>query len=109
MFMYRDQGQKARVIQTTIFVCGMNTLVQTFFGTRLPVVSGVSFAYLIPTLTIINSSNLQTIADNHEVNILPRSKIQNVKVPDSTTLLAKRHCNEKRKILMGGVTDVAYL
>ncbi|CAM6123343.1 unnamed protein product [Calypogeia fissa] len=61
-----DSGETTRVIQTMFFVSGINTLIQTFVGARLPVVSGVSFAYLIPTLTIINSSSLQTIVDPHE-------------------------------------------
>ncbi|KAG6550270.1 hypothetical protein Mapa_008230 [Marchantia paleacea] len=61
-----DNGDRARVIQTILFVSGINTLIQTFLGTRLPVVSGVSVAYLIPTLTIINSSRLSSIIDPKE-------------------------------------------
>ncbi|KAG2716911.1 hypothetical protein I3760_03G149300 [Carya illinoinensis] len=43
-----SDGEKARVIQTLLFVAGINTLLQALFGTRLPAVVGGSFAYVIP-------------------------------------------------------------
>ncbi|KAJ7542054.1 hypothetical protein O6H91_10G087500 [Diphasiastrum complanatum] len=61
-----DNGQKARVIQTLLFVNGINTLLQSFFGTRLPIVINGSFAYFIPILSIINASRFQAIFDNNE-------------------------------------------
>lgn len=61
------QGDKARVIQTLLFVAGINTLLQTLFGTRLPAVVGGSFAYVMPILYIINDSSLQRIDDHHDV------------------------------------------
>ncbi|KAJ7544547.1 hypothetical protein O6H91_09G082200 [Diphasiastrum complanatum] len=61
-----DNGAKARVIQTLLFVNGINTLLQSFFGTRLPVVINGSFAYFIPVMSIINSSRFQAIFDDNE-------------------------------------------
>ncbi|EPS61443.1 hypothetical protein M569_13354, partial [Genlisea aurea] len=47
-------GDTARVIQTLLFMSGLNTLFQTWIGTRLPTVIGPSYAYVIPVLGIIN-------------------------------------------------------
>jgi len=44
--------EKAEVINTVLFVSGINTLLQSLFGSRLPVVMGASYAYLIPALYI---------------------------------------------------------
>jgi nucleobase transporter 1/2 len=65
-----NQGDKARVIQTLLFVAGINTLLQALFGTRLPAVVGGSFAYVIPVAYIIGDSSLQRINDPHEVSLL---------------------------------------
>ncbi|KAL5076225.1 hypothetical protein RYX36_015209 [Vicia faba] len=61
-----SSGDKARVIQTLLFVAGINTLLQALFGTRLPAVVGGSFAYVIPVAYIIGDSSLQRINDPHE-------------------------------------------
>lgn len=61
-----SNDDKAKVIQTLLFVAGINTLLQTLFGTRLPAVIGGSYAFLIPILTIINSSALQIITENDQ-------------------------------------------
>ncbi|KAL0311262.1 UNVERIFIED_CONTAM: Nucleobase-ascorbate transporter 1 [Sesamum angustifolium] len=60
-----SDGDKARVIQTLLFVAGINTLLQALFGTRLPAVVGGSFAYLVPIAYIINDSQLQRIDEPH--------------------------------------------
>ncbi|EOA26844.1 hypothetical protein CARUB_v10022938mg [Capsella rubella] len=52
-----DPGDKARVIQTILFMSGINTLLQTLIGTRLPTVMGVSFAYVLPVLSIVRDYN----------------------------------------------------
>ncbi|GER42133.1 xanthine/uracil permease family protein [Striga asiatica] len=44
--------EKAQVIQTLLFVSGLNTLLQTWFGTRLPVVIGGSFRFIVPSLYV---------------------------------------------------------
>ncbi|KAL0915650.1 hypothetical protein M5K25_016083 [Dendrobium thyrsiflorum] len=61
-----NDGDKIRVIQSLLFVSGINTLLQALFGTRLPTVIGGSFAYVIPILYIIQDSSLQRILDPHE-------------------------------------------
>lgn len=48
------------MINTLVFVAGINTLLQTWFGTRLPVVIGGSYAFIIPTITIALSTNSST-------------------------------------------------
>ncbi|XP_078445267.1 nucleobase-ascorbate transporter 1-like [Wolffia australiana] len=59
-------GDKVRVIQTLLFVSGINTLLQTLFGTRLPTVVGGSFSYVIPIFYIIRDPSLLRISDPHE-------------------------------------------
>ncbi|KAL5706725.1 Nucleobase-ascorbate transporter 7 [Ranunculus cassubicifolius] len=58
--------EKAEVIQTLLFVTGLNTLLQTCFGTRLPTVIGASFTYLLPTLSIVLANRYDYIIDPHE-------------------------------------------
>ncbi|XP_028757942.1 LOW QUALITY PROTEIN: nucleobase-ascorbate transporter 1-like [Neltuma alba] len=71
-----NAGDKAQVIQTLLFVAGINTLLQALFGTRLPAVVGGSFAYIIPVAYIISDSSLQQISDNHERFIQTMRAIQ---------------------------------
>ncbi|KAD6794429.1 hypothetical protein R6Q59_021567 [Mikania micrantha] len=71
-----SDGDKARVIQTLLFVSGIKTLLQTLFGTRLPAVVGGSFAYVMPILYIINDSSLQQIPDRHDRFIQTMRAIQ---------------------------------
>eukprot|EP00250_Pteridium_aquilinum_P026505 c33110_g1_i1 orf=171-1745(-) len=61
-----DNNAKVRVIQTLLFVNGLNTLFQSWFGTRLPAVIGGSYAYVVPIITIIYSGEMQNIADPHQ-------------------------------------------
>ncbi|KAF2303008.1 hypothetical protein GH714_012599 [Hevea brasiliensis] len=58
-------GDKVRVVQTLLFVEGINTLLQTLFGTRLPTVIGGSYAFMVPIISIIHDPSLMTIQDNH--------------------------------------------
>lgn len=59
-------GDKARVIQTLLLMSGINTLLQTLIGTRLPTVMGPSFAFILPVLSIINDYSDETVTDGHE-------------------------------------------
>ncbi|XP_077215293.1 xanthine/uracil permease family protein isoform X2 [Tasmannia lanceolata] len=45
---------------------GLNTLLQTFLGTRLPTVMSASFAFVIPVVSIINDFRFRNFADEHE-------------------------------------------
>ncbi|KAJ8758970.1 hypothetical protein K2173_003208 [Erythroxylum novogranatense] len=46
-------AEKAKMIQTLLFVAGLNTLFQTMFGTRLPAVIGGSYTYLPATISVV--------------------------------------------------------
>ena len=58
-----SQKDLAQTINTIFFISGINTLVQTTLGDRLPIVQGGSFAYLTPTFGVIFSAQLQSIED----------------------------------------------
>ncbi|KAH9797362.1 nucleobase-ascorbate transporter 2 [Citrus sinensis] len=60
-----SDGDKVRVVQTLLFVEGINTLLQTLFGTRLPTVVGGSYAFMVPIISIIHDPSLASIEDNH--------------------------------------------
>ncbi|KAB5537947.1 NUCLEOBASE-ASCORBATE TRANSPORTER-LIKE PROTEIN [Salix viminalis] len=55
--------EKAKMIQTLLFVAGLNTFFQTFFGTRLPAVIGGSFSYLPATISIVLAGRYSEILD----------------------------------------------
>ncbi|KAF9668610.1 hypothetical protein SADUNF_Sadunf14G0021500 [Salix dunnii] len=61
-----DPGDAARVIQTLLFMSGINTLLQTFIGTRLPTVMGPSYAFVLPVLSIIRDYNDETFSKEHD-------------------------------------------
>ncbi|KAM0043778.1 putative xanthine/uracil/vitamin C permease [Helianthus debilis subsp. tardiflorus] len=61
-----DNAEKAKVIQTLLFLSGFNTLMQTLFGTRLPSVVSGSYAYLIPVFSIIRAKRYDTFHEPHE-------------------------------------------
>ncbi|KAH7518125.1 hypothetical protein FEM48_Zijuj09G0138700 [Ziziphus jujuba var. spinosa] len=58
--------EKAEVIETLLFVAGINTLLQTLFGSRLPVVMGGSYAFIIPTISIALSRRFNMYSDPHQ-------------------------------------------
>ncbi|KAG9135106.1 hypothetical protein Leryth_011594 [Lithospermum erythrorhizon] len=58
--------EKALVIQTLLFVSGINTLLQTLFGTRLPVVIGGSFRFIVPALFIALNNRYAIYVDPRE-------------------------------------------
>ncbi|XP_039056117.1 nucleobase-ascorbate transporter 3-like [Hibiscus syriacus] len=61
-----NHGDKARIIQVLLFMSGINTLLQTLIGSRLPTVMGVSFAYVLPLLSIINDYTDEVFATEHD-------------------------------------------
>ncbi|KAL8231890.1 hypothetical protein R6Q57_001668 [Mikania cordata] len=61
-----DNAEKARVIQTLLFLSGFNTLIQSMFGTRLPSVVVGSHAFLIPIFSIIHAKRYDTFHEPHE-------------------------------------------
>ncbi|KAF8013921.1 hypothetical protein BT93_I1703 [Corymbia citriodora subsp. variegata] len=58
--------EKAQMINTMLFVAGINTLLQVWFGSRLPVVIGSSSAFLIPAISIAVSNTNSNFVDPHE-------------------------------------------
>lgn len=52
------------MVSTVLFVSGVTTLLQTSFGSRLPLIQGPSFVYLAPALAIINSPEFQGLNGN---------------------------------------------
>ncbi|KAJ6328171.1 hypothetical protein OIU77_009960 [Salix suchowensis] len=61
-----DPADAARVIQTLVFMSGINTLLQTLIGTRLPTVMGPSYAFVLPVLSIIRDYNDETFSKEHD-------------------------------------------
>lgn len=59
--------EKAQVIDTFLFVAGINTLLQTWFGTRLPVVMGASYAFILPIISLTLLRRFSVITDPHQV------------------------------------------
>ncbi|KAG5612957.1 hypothetical protein H5410_024238 [Solanum commersonii] len=55
--------EKAKIVQTLLFTSGVNTLLQSLFGTRLPLVMGGSYAYLIPMISIIQANKFSVLQD----------------------------------------------
>ncbi|XP_058081935.1 nucleobase-ascorbate transporter 11 [Magnolia sinica] len=56
--------ETASVISTLLLVSGVTTILQSYFGTRLPLVQGSSFVYLAPALVIINSEEFRNLSRN---------------------------------------------
>ncbi|MQM08153.1 hypothetical protein Taro_041005 [Colocasia esculenta] len=61
-----NNGDKARVIQTLLFMSGVNTLLQTFIGTRLPTVMNASFAFVIPVMSTIKDFAFRNFDNDHQ-------------------------------------------
>ncbi|XP_061372002.1 putative nucleobase-ascorbate transporter 10 [Gastrolobium bilobum] len=59
-------AEKAKVIQSLLFVSGVNTFLQSLFGTRLPTVVVGSYTYIIPTISIIQASRYSYYIDPYE-------------------------------------------
>ncbi|CAN4124272.1 unnamed protein product [Withania somnifera] len=59
--------EKAKVIQTLLFVAGLNTLTQTLFGTRLPAIIGGSYTFVPTTLSIILAGRYNDISTPQEL------------------------------------------
>ncbi|XP_028226994.1 putative nucleobase-ascorbate transporter 9 [Glycine soja] len=59
-------AEKAKVIQNLLFVSGLSTLLQTWFGTRLPTVVVGSYSYIIPTMSIVHAKRYSNYTDPYE-------------------------------------------
>jgi len=65
------QSDLTRVVQSSFFDFGINILLQTILGSRLPIVMGNSFYFLLITLSIVNAPRIINIPDPHEVTNHP--------------------------------------
>ncbi|KAK9129623.1 hypothetical protein Sjap_010110 [Stephania japonica] len=61
-----NHNDKARVIQTLVFMGGINTLLQTLMGARLPTVMGPSFAFFIPVMSIVRDFGDSAFESEHD-------------------------------------------
>ncbi|KAK7311385.1 hypothetical protein RJT34_09497 [Clitoria ternatea] len=59
-------AEKAKVIQSLLFVSGLSTFLQSLFGTRLPTVVVGSYTYLIPTISIVQANRYNSYTDPYE-------------------------------------------
>lgn len=75
---------KVRLVQTLLFVTGINTLLQTLFGTRLPTVIGGSFAFLVPIFSIVHDSSIVNTPDPHERFLQTMRAIQGALIVSSS-------------------------
>ncbi|KAG5005197.1 hypothetical protein JHK82_029224 [Glycine max] len=71
-----DNEEKAQVIETLLFVAAINTLPQTWFGTRLPVVVVASYTFLIPAVSVAVSKRMSVLQDPHQKFIHSMRAIQ---------------------------------
>ncbi|KAH1230927.1 Nucleobase-ascorbate transporter 4 [Glycine max] len=71
-----DNEEKAQVIETLLFVAAINTLPQTWFGTRLPVVMVASYTFLIPAVSVAVSKRMSVLQDPHQKFIHSMRAIQ---------------------------------
>ncbi|XP_057794325.1 putative nucleobase-ascorbate transporter 10 [Salvia miltiorrhiza] len=74
---------KAEVIQTLLFVSGVNTLLHSLFGTRLPSVIGGSYAFLIPVTSIIQSKRYASMHPPGQRFVLTMREIQGALIMSS--------------------------
>jgi hypothetical protein len=65
------QSDLARVVQSSLFVFEINTLLQTVLGSRLLVVMGNSFYFLPIMFSIVNAPRIIDIPNPHEVTDHP--------------------------------------
>ncbi|XP_030522459.1 nucleobase-ascorbate transporter 12 isoform X2 [Rhodamnia argentea] len=65
-----DHEDIAAVVSTVLLVSGVTTLLQSCFGSRLPLIQGPSFVYLAPALAIINSPEFQGLNGNKFKHIM---------------------------------------
>ncbi|KAI3882155.1 hypothetical protein MKX03_024398 [Papaver bracteatum] len=61
-----NDEDKAIVIQTLLFTSGLNTLLQTLIGSRLPTVMAASTTFIIPVMSIITSMSKFSFTSEHE-------------------------------------------
>ena len=85
------QAEKAIVIQTILFLSGINTLLQVHFGTRLPAVMSGSYTYIYPAVAIILSPRYALLIDPLEVrSATARSRLRGPRIASVLALFSLR-------------------
>lgn len=74
--MDNDDPNRANIISTLIFMSGWVTLLQSHVGSRLPIVQGGSFSYLVPTLAIMNLPQWKCPAPEIIAHMSPEEKTE---------------------------------
>ncbi|GAB6023965.1 hypothetical protein CHUAL_008694 [Chamberlinius hualienensis] len=76
-----DPG-RAFILSTMYFVCGIMTLLQVFFGVRLPIVQGISASFLTPILSIMSLPQFQCPTTNaaNSSNVTQLNSIENPEI-----------------------------
>lgn len=74
------------MIQTLLFVAGINTLLQTWLGTRLPVVIGASFAFIIPAISVAFSSRMSVFLNPRQVCLCNHAVLVFISLENSVNL-----------------------
>ncbi|OXA61626.1 solute carrier family 23 member 1 [Folsomia candida] len=71
-----DDPNRANIISTLIFMSGIITILQSHVGTRLPIVQGGSFSFLVPTLAIMNLPQWKCPPANVMAGMSPEEKTE---------------------------------
>lgn len=57
------------MVCTLLFVAGINTILQTLFGTRLPAIIGASYTFVPTTISIILAGRFSDDSDPVDVSL----------------------------------------
>lgn len=71
-----DDPDKANIINTLIFMSGIITILQSTIGSRLPIVQGGSFSYLVPSLAILTLPKWQCPSAEEFATLTPEQKTE---------------------------------
>lgn len=97
MCILEDDPARAQIISTIMFVSGIVTLLQSTFGTRLPIIQGGSFAFIVPALAILNQPEWKC----------PPVSVISALTPEARTELWQRRMREiQGAIIVASIVEV---
>ncbi|XP_039249475.1 solute carrier family 23 member 1-like [Styela clava] len=97
-----DNVAKGQLISTIFFASGIATLLQSFLGTRLPIVQGAAFSFLTPTIAIFQSISdipLNIVNATNETN-------STLEEPLSNPAWKIRMCEVQGAIMIAACTQI---
>lgn len=97
---------RSYIIATTIFSGGLATLLQTTFGVRLPIVQGSSFAFLVPSLTLLSLPKWQCPTDDDIKAGRPDGGDYNVTESEYSFVWQERMREVQGAIILGSLFEV---